>query len=138
MDNPTKTFTFSVAGNPAVFTFKPAEMWRYTAVDVIRFQSKAGPFTVDLNRSDAVAKPNEKKPFGQLQSTKNPDAQGFFFAQTKITDGLTKAQRDAARAQNQTAADPFGFIARYKYAIAVTLPDGTKAQDGQHNGEYGC
>ena len=138
MDNPTKTFTFSVTGHPAVFTFKPTEMWRYTAVDIIRFQSKAGPFTLDLNRSDAVPQPNEKKPFGQLKSTLNPDAQGFFVAQTKITDGLTKAQRDQARAQNQTAADPFGFIARYKYAISVTLPDGSKAQDGQHNGEYGC
>jgi hypothetical protein len=137
-----KIYTFSVAGNPPVFTYAAPEMWPYSGTDTVRFQTKSGKFTLDMNRADALPKPNEKKPFGPLKSSDKPDANGFFFVETKITDGLTKKQRDDARAQNQTGADSFGFIAKYKYQIAVTLiKDGKETghlSDAQHNGEYKC
>jgi hypothetical protein len=131
------TFKFSVSGNPARFTYVPDTDWTYTHVDTVRFETPSGPFSLDLIRKD-VPKSVANPPFPGLQSEAGKDADGntVFYAETKITDGLTPQQRKDAIDAHAIAGE--GFIARYRYKITVSMPGNTIAVDDQKNGEYRC
>jgi hypothetical protein len=135
MPGKLRTFKFSVAGTPPKFTYAPAADWTYGGEDAVRFVTDAGPFTLDVTRKDAQDLPGGTRPFQALVSKA---ADGKHVAQTFISDGLSATQRDQLRVAHQTPSDTFGFIARYRYKIEVTLPGGTKAYDDQKNGEYHC
>ena len=131
------TFRFSVNDKekPAIFTYDPNRDWTYNAHDTLRFVTDAGPFTLDLIRKDSAPVPGMKRPFPVLTST--PVGKEHV-AETTIDDGLNPQQRDDARNRNATPDNPFGFIARYRYKIEVTLPYTEPAVDDQKNGEYRC
>src|SRR5262245_32215549 len=98
------------------FSYAPTDDWTYGATDTLHFETDAGPFTLDLIRKDAIDDPTSMRPFPPLAS----QPQGSkHVATTKINSGLTAPQRDALIAAHQTAANPIGFIARYRYKIAV-------------------
>jgi len=135
------TFRFSVSGNPGKFTYYPDEDWTYTHQDTVRFETPSGQFELDLIQED-VPPSVSHAPFPRLplrsQSGKDDKGNPVFYAETGVEDGLTQQQRQDAMEGHATAADPEGFIARYRYKISVEMPGKPPAFDDQKNGEYRC
>lgn len=130
-----RVFSFKVAGDPPQFTYDPVDAWIYLGEDTLFFETEAGPFTLGLIRTDAVEEPGAVQPFAPLTSEPKGDKH---VAETTITDGRSREQRDSLWQENRTAANPEGFVGRYRYKLEVKLPDGCIASDDQKNGEYRC
>src|SRR5215468_5685865 len=110
------TFKFEVTGTPPTFQYDPTSDWTYAGVDALRFETLTGPFTLDLIRKDASDDPDSIRPFPPLTSTAYGQGKGAtHFAKTGINDGLTPEQRHELIVGHQTAGNPEGFIAKYRY-----------------------
>lgn len=128
-----RTFRFDIEGTQ--FTYTPDDDWRYSKQDVLRFETPAGPFTIDFKPRDAGLPPNFNPLGGPLDSVQ--DRSGVWFAETTVKDDLSPEARASLMDSNKSKEFPNGFLARYIYDISVTK-DGTNHRDATHNGVYSC
>ena len=126
-------FRFSVDEN-GKFTYVPKDDWVYAHDDRLFFNSPNGPFTISSRRTDHSPWPGVmSNPIENLHSRRDP-AGGWVAEVNGINDGLTQAERDEAR--RQSGEDP-GFIAKYKYIVAV-MHDDVILIDETQTGTYQC
>lgn len=124
---PTKTFKFTV-NRKGEFVYCPSSDWAYTHTDRIRFQSEAGPFTIDFIPINMAPEVKYSPLSGPLTSVNVGTA--VYAADTSVNDELDDAAREGIVEKN-------GFIGRYRYSIKVTI-DGEVFTDDQKNGTYAC
>lgn len=128
-----RDFRFSVDANGR-FTYVPKDDWVYGHADRLFFRSPNGPFTISASRTDHSPWPGVmSNPINNLHG--RPDPAGGWIAEVNgINDGLTDEERRQAREQSGEVP---GFIAKYKYIVAVTQKDEILIDDTQ-TGTYQC
>jgi hypothetical protein len=129
-----RTFKFDVSETDQ-FTYTPADDWKYSKQDILRFETQAGPFTIDFKPRDAALPPNFNPLSGPLDSVE--DRSGVWFAETTVKDDLSPEARKSLMDSNKSKEFPNGFLARYTYDINVTK-NGKKLHNATHNGVYSC
>lgn len=131
---PQRLFKFTVDPQ-GQFHYDPPGDWAYGHTDQIRFQSDAGPFTLDVIPLTAIPDPSFNPLGAPLQSV--PLQPGTYVADTAVTTSLTATDRETIRLANMSKEFPEGFISRYRYVIAVSK-GGKQFSDSQKNGVYSC